>query len=72
MEVSKQTRCAIITPSKIIDFGVLMGHVEQLPRTGLIQWGNDGTYILITYFAIFRNSFPPIWKKKIAYYISNS
>ena len=72
MEVNKQIRCAIITPLKIIDFGVLMGHVEQLPRIVLIQWGNDGTYILITYFAIFCNFFPPIWKKKIAYYISNS
>ena len=31
-----------------------MGHVQQLTQTGLIQWGNDGTYILIRYFAIFH------------------
>ena len=70
MEVKKQIRCPIITPTKSIDFGVLIGHVQQLPQTGLIQWGNVGSYILIRYFMIFCNFlrnfvifFPPIWKK---------
>ena len=43
----------MITPSKNINFGVLMGHVQQLRRTGLIQWGNDGTYILIYFNQMF-------------------
>ena len=51
-----------------------MGHVQQLPRTGLVQWDNRGTYILIRYFAIFfvifeffaklLDFFPPNWKKE--------
>ena len=51
-----------------------MGHVQQLPRTGLVQWGNGGTYILIRYFVIFfvileffvklLDFFPPNWKKE--------
>ena len=46
------------------------GTVQQLPWTGLIQWGNDGTYILSRRFAIFRNFlwnfaiFSLIWKKE--------
>ena len=55
MEVNKQIRRPVITLSKYIDFGVLMGHFQLLRRIGLIQWGNDGTHILIRYFAIFRN-----------------
>ena len=51
-------KATINNPSKNIDFGVLMGHVQQLPWTGLIQWGNDGTYILIRYFAIFHGFSP--------------
>ena len=74
MEVNKQIRHPILTPSKNIDFGVLMGHVQQLPWTGLVQWGNGGTYILIRYFVIFfvileffvklLDFFPPNWKKE--------
>ena len=51
-----------------------MGHVQQLPWTGLVQWGNGGTYILIRYFVIFfvileffvklLDFFPPNWKKE--------
>ena len=55
MEVNKKIRHPIITLSKNIDFGVLMGHVQQLRWTGLIQWGNDGTYVLRRHFAIFRS-----------------
>ena len=36
-----------------------MGHVRQLPWTGLIQWGNDGTYVLrrhLQFFTIFREA----------------
>ena len=36
-----------------------MGHVQQLPWTGLIQWGNDATYVLrdiLQFFAIFREA----------------
>ena len=33
-----------------------MGHFQQLLRTGLIQRGNDGMYILIRHFVIFKVS----------------
>ena len=46
IEVNKQISHPIITLPKKIGFGVLMVHVQQLPLTGLIQWGNDGTYII--------------------------
>ena len=51
-----------------------MGHVQQLPWIGLVQWGNGGTYILIRYFVIFfvileffvklLDFVPPNWKKE--------
>ena len=59
MEINKNIRHPIITPSKNINFGVSMGHVQQLPWTGLIQWGNDATYVLrdiLQFFAIFREA----------------
>ena len=67
MELNKQIRHPIITLLKNIDLGVLMGHTKQLPWTGLIQWGNDGTHLLIRDFAIFletSHNFPSSLEKR--------
>ena len=61
MEVNKQIRRR-----------VLMGHVQQLPRGGLMQLGNDRTQLyfnqifcnFLRFFAKLRDFFPPIWKKE--------